>query len=230
VLAAGFGIALLGLVVYVSMSHETLPEILWVSPVSFVMVALYLLATRTIFHYEQRQRLPPTGIGITPEPRSYESISSRHALAVFGFNSGLIIVAASILPYFGDRIASETGLADSFVGLLFIALATSLPEVVVALTAISIGASDLALGGLLGSNLFNIAILGVTDVIYRDGSIYAAVASAHTTTAGIAILMTAIAIVGLTIQPSRKPPYLAWDAMAMIGAYAAGIVTVFVQT
>ena len=227
VLSASFGIGLLALVVLALLNQETALELGWISPMSLALIGLYLLATRTIFFYERDQRLTLTGGGSSPVAERYESITRRHAFTVFGFNASLIVIAATLLPGIGERLSEQAGLEQSIVGSLIIALTTSLPEVVVALTAIGIGASDLAMGGLLGSNLFNLGILGFADLLYVDGSIFADVSSAHATSAGTAIVMTAIVIVGLTLQPSRKPPYLAWDAMSMVAVFLVGAVVIF---
>ncbi|MBK9466366.1 MAG: hypothetical protein IPN56_16635 [Chitinophagaceae bacterium] len=76
----------------------------------------------------------------------------------------MVIGTAVFLPYFGEHIASETGLGNSFFGTLFIAAATSLPELVVSLAALRMGSTDMAVGNLLGSNIFNMFILGIDDI------------------------------------------------------------------
>ncbi len=229
VLAASFGIGLLTLVIVALLNHDSFIGLGWISPVSLMLIAVYLLATRTIFFYERRQRLTLTGGSASPVPNAYETVPLRHALVVFGFNATAIVIAASVLPGIGKRLAVQTGLEESVVGTLIIALTTSLPEVVVALTAIGIGATDLALGGLLGSNLFNLGILGFIDVLYVDAPIFTAISPSLATTAATAVIMTAITIIGLTLQPSRKPPYLAWDAILIVFAFLAGAVLIFTQ-
>ena len=63
----------------------------------------------------------------------------------------------------GSRIADEMGWSRTFVGTLLIAGATSLPEIVVTLTALRLRALDIAIGGLLGSNLSDILIIAIDD-------------------------------------------------------------------
>jgi cation:H+ antiporter len=83
------------------------------------------------------------------------------------------------LPRIGQTIAQETGFSESFVGTLFIAIATSLPEVVVSVSAVRIGAIDLAVGNVLGSNLFNILILALDDLVFTSGPILASSSHSH---------------------------------------------------
>jgi len=65
-------------------------------------------------------------------------------------------------------------------------------------------------------------ILGFDDILYRPGPIMLEIQAAQAVTLVAAAVMTGIVIIGLTLQPSRKPPYLAWDALAIIGVYFLG--------
>ncbi len=95
---------------------------------------------------------------------NYAKISARKAYIVF-ILSGIAVVDLGIwLSSIGDRISATTGLSRSFVGNLFLATSTSLPEIAASLAAIRIGAVDMAIANVLGSNLFNIAILAVYDI------------------------------------------------------------------
>ena len=77
--------------------------------------------------------------------------------------------AAGFVRTLGADLARQTGLGEAFVGTLFIAISTSLPEIVVSLAAVRIGALDLGIGNVLGSNLFNLLILGLDDVFAGRG-------------------------------------------------------------
>ena len=87
----------------------------------------------------------------------------------------IILTAAPFLVMAAEGIATESGLGETFVGASFLALATSLPELATALAAVRIGAYDLAVGALLGSNAFNMAIIFVADLAYTSGPILSAV-------------------------------------------------------
>jgi Ca2+/Na+ antiporter len=74
-----------------------------------------------------------------------------------------------VLPLIGRGLAEITGLGQTFVGNIFIAASTTLPEAIVSLYAIRIGSTDLAIGNILGSNIFNIFILAVDDIFFVKG-------------------------------------------------------------
>jgi len=154
----------------------------------------------------------------------YEGVSTREAAFRYALNASFIVVAATWLPFIGDRLAAETGLGSSFVGSILVAMTTSLPELVVCIAALRIGAADMAVANLFGSNMFNICILAVDDIAYRPGSFFAAVSTNHLVTACIAIVMTGIAVVSLTFRIQKKTVLrLGWDALALLLAYFANI-------
>ena len=61
----------------------------------------------------------------------YKEIGLKRAIVMFAINAAFVIVAAIFLPYIAEHIAELTGLGTTFVGSAFVALTTSLPEVVI---------------------------------------------------------------------------------------------------
>jgi len=131
------------------------------------------------------------------------------------------------LPKIGEGIAEITGLGQTFVGNIFIAISTSLPEVVISISAVKMGAIDLAVGTLFGSNIFNIFILAVDDMLFVKGPILSFVNTVHIISALSAILMTAIAIIGLTYRAEKKTLLLAWDSIGILLVYIANIMLLY---
>jgi cation:H+ antiporter len=217
VLGAGFGILLLGLVGISLFASASVPRIGWISLSSLVFIGVYLIAIRTVFLYEKR-RIREFVREVAEEAR-YENVSKARAYTMYGLNAAVIIAAATYLPHLGERIAELTGLGRTFVGSVFIALSTSLPEVVVSLGALRMGAVDIALGNLFGSNLFNIGILAVDDVLYTKGALLSHVSGGHLVSALAAITMTAIATIGLTFQTTKKLHIFAWDSICIVVVY-----------
>jgi len=119
-------------------------------------------------------------------------------------NALILMAAAMLLPYFGKHLAEESGLGQSFFGTLFIAASTSLPEVVVSIAAIRMGTIDLAIGNVFGSNIFNIAILAIDDVLYTKGPIFLFTSPNHIIPVLGTIIITAIGITGIIYKPEKK--------------------------
>ena len=220
VLAAAFGIVLLGIVALAMAAGRAAPMLGWVGLHSVVILAGYAVAMRTIFIFE-RTRMAEVAKEIARDA-GHAGMTLREALVRFVAAAVVLVAAAAMLPGAGERLAVETGLGQSFVGSLFVAASTSLPEVVVSVAAARMGAVDMAVGNLFGSNLFNVAVLGIDDLLYTRGSVLAAVSPVHVVSLTTAMIMTAIAIVGVTYRASRKRYRLSWDAIAILAAYLIG--------
>jgi cation:H+ antiporter len=191
-----------------------------------LIVGMYLLAMRSVFLFQKRQMAAHIG-EIAPDLQ-YGHISTKEASVKYAVYALVIVGAAAWLPFIGSRLAEATGLGQSFVGSIFIAMTTSLPEVVVSITALRIGAADMAIANLLGSNLFNMVILAIDDLAYPDGPLFSAVSQNHAITGTIAVVMTGIVVVSLTYRLEKKTVLrIGWDALALILAYFVNIVLLY---
>ncbi len=138
-----------------------------------MLIVLYFVAMRVIFAHEQQRRARETqevadGAAVRRDPAAL----CRRALRRRG--RGRRRRGPAGCRGWAPSWPAQTGLGEAFVGSLFIAITTSLPEIVVSLAAVRIGAVDLGIGNVLGSNLFNLLILGLDDVFYRQGPLMAA--------------------------------------------------------
>ena len=121
----------------------------------------------------------------------------RWDLAKFGAAAIIILASAPVLVDAADGIAREAQLGESFVGASFLAFSTSLPELATAIAAVRIGAFDLAVGSLLGSNAFNMAIIFFTDLFYLDGPILEHVHAIEAFVGVSAILLMSLVLAGI---------------------------------
>ncbi|MCI0490591.1 MAG: sodium:calcium antiporter [Blastocatellia bacterium] len=221
VLTAGFGILLLGLVSLSISTGARLPAVGWVGAYSFVFLGVYILTMRLVFFYEKRR------VAEFIEELQYDHITKRKAYIMYALNALVIIAAATYLPHLGERIAEMTGLGRTFVGSFFIAFSTSLPELVVSITALRIGAIDMVYGNLFGSNLFNIAVLAIDDFLYTKGPLISDISANHIISANAAMALTAIAVIGLTYKTTKKRLFLAWESLGIIIVYVLASVLLY---
>jgi cation:H+ antiporter len=121
----------------------------------------------------------------------------RWDLVRFAAAAVVILASAPVLVDAADGIAREAQLGQSFVGASFLAFSTSLPELATAIAAVRIGAFDLAVGSLLGSNAFNMAIILFTDLFYTDGPILAGVHPVEAFVGVSAILLMSLVLAGI---------------------------------
>lgn len=217
VLSASFGILLLMILAISFFLMPLTRPIGWIGVYSIINIAIYLVAMRMVYYYEKRR--VSEFINEMAEELQYQGISTRSATLNYMVNAVLVVIAASFLPGIGENIAEATGLGQTFVGSFLIALSTSLPEIVISVVAIRINAADMAIGNLFGSNMFNLFILAIDDILFIKGPILNHVSPSHLISALFAVFMTAIAIIGLTYRQERKRYILAWDSIAILTGY-----------
>jgi len=194
----------------------------WIGWYTPVIILLYIFAVRQIFSFEKRQRR-------TEEPSLYEGGESlRRIYIYFGISAACIIGAGIWLATIGDEIAAVTGWGQSFVGSLFLAFTTTLPEMTVSFTAMRIGAVDMAVANMIGSNLFNLTIVPITDLIYSRGPILVDVSESQLVTAAAVIVMTLLFIVGLHVKPNRIFR-LSWWNCSLIVLFIVGTYFSFIM-
>jgi cation:H+ antiporter len=113
--------------------------------------------------------------------------------------TAIILGGAHFLTRAADAIAARTGIGHSFIGVLLLATATSLPELGTGVSSVRIGQPDLAMGSVFGSNLFNLLLVPVLDVYWRHGPILA--------------------------MMRRATKWIAWLGIGMIGLGTAGVLS-----
>jgi cation:H+ antiporter len=224
-LSIGFGLLLVGITGLGILSGGRLPALGWVGVYSPGLIALYFVAMRVIFNHERQRRARETHE--VAEELQYGETSLRSALLQYAGAAVLVVGAALWLPQLGAELARQTGLGEAFVGSLFVAVTTSMPEIVVSLTAVRIGALDLGIGNVLGSNLFNLLILGLDDLFYRQGPLLAQADASHSVTVLAVVTMNALFLIGLTYQVMTKRFRVAWDTGAIAAVYVAAVGLVY---
>ena len=187
----------------------------WIGWYTPIIILLYLVFMRVLFRSERRQshqREAEVDYGEMPLGRVY---------LYFGISAAFIIGAGIWLAIIGDEVAGVTGWGESFVGSLFLAFTTSLPEITVSLAAMRMGAVDLAVANMIGSNLFNMTIISIDDLVYLRGPVLTAVSEGNLLTALVVMVMTLVFITGLYFKP-RRFFRLSWWNCALIGLFLIG--------
>ncbi len=148
------------------------------------------------------------------------SMSVKHAVIGFIIAALVIMGAGTVLSIMGDEIAVVTGLGSSFVGSFLIAATTSLPEAVAVFVALRLKNVNLALGSILGSNIFNMLIIAGSDIFYRGGSILSAVSDSHIFTAiGVTLLSIIVMFSVVKKKASSTFSYILPSLLIVIGYF-----------
>lgn len=220
-LGAAFGIVMFGVVAFGMLAAPALDlRVGHVGLVTPALLALYLVAIRTIYQYERGAAVVAAAAATAVEPAP--EMTLRQAAVRYAVAAAVVVGAALWLPFVAGDLAAAMGWTDSFVGTLLVAVTTTLPELTVTIASVRIGALDMAIGNLVGSNLFNLAILGIDDLVYLDGPLLAAAAPAHALSAVSAAVMSGALIVALVARPqARLLNFVGWTSVALALIYFA---------
>jgi cation:H+ antiporter len=141
--------------------------------------------------------------------------------------AAVILSAGFVLAQTGEAIAQQTGLGTSFVGFVFLAISTSLPEFSSALAAARLGFFTMAISDILGTNMINVGLLFVVDAVAPGEPALNSVDSFAVLGAVLSILLTAIFLVGVVERRDRTILRMGYDSMAVLVFYAVGLVLLY---
>jgi len=224
-LSATLSIALTGLVGTAVLTAGKLPSVtfLGVGGWSWAILVAWLLGARMIF-IDQRISVRASieaakGADSEDGPAAPAPPRSRAAI----IQPGLLFLAAAVallvagprLAHVADELAIASGLGQSFIGTTLVAVTTSLPELVASITAVRMGAFDLAIGNTFGSNAFNMTMFVPLDAIH-DGPLFASVSPVHAVTALAVIVASAVAVLGQLYHEERRIPVIEPDAALVL--------------
>lgn len=153
--------------------------------------------------------------------------STRSLWVRFAGSALVILIMAPIVTLSVKVIADATGIAQTFLGAALLAVTTSLPELIASIASVRIGAYDMAVGNLFGSNVANMSVLLFADLAYTEGPILAAVSQSQVVAGLGAILLMAIAVAAIVGESERtRFRRLEPDAIVLLAAYAATLAAI----
>ncbi|MCY4651852.1 MAG: hypothetical protein OXC95_01665 [Dehalococcoidia bacterium] len=196
------------------------------SPLSLILFGVFLVAMFLIYRAGNIER----DLTVTSDKvGNYAGRSLTRAFITYLVTAAVVVAAGVWLANIGENLAHTMGWEASFVGTQFLALSTSLPEIAASFAALRLGAPELAITNVLGSNLFNMGfVLFLDDVAFTEGVIWSGISQIHQLTAIMAIIMTAIVVVGIMTRAWRRPRLpVSPEGASMIVLYIIVSVLVF---
>lgn len=193
-----------------------------VSLFSMVIGGLYLAAMYTGYKNIEKEN--------EDEAPRYVSSKLSSALLMFVLLGGVIVVTGSYATVLADKIALSTNLGRTFVGGLLLAAMTSLPEVITSVSSARLGAYDMIVGNILGSNLFNLGIIFIADLLYREGSVFADPKGNQIIPALFSIILVSLMIFGIMRKKPAKDRFkIHIETFFILGLYLLGLWLMYVR-
>lgn len=160
------------------------------------------------------------------EPVARDDLHYSNArLAILSIAAALAILAGgAMLATAGDAIAETTGVGSSIVGFALLGLLTSLPELSTILAALRLGRYQLAIGDVFGAILFNMLILFLGDLFYREGALLNAAGSFEIAASFLPLILIGFFMVGLFERRNRTVGRMGTDSVLVLVTYAGGLI------
>lgn len=215
---------ILMLVAVVSILADIDLTIGWVGWDSLLLILLYFGGIWLMQRENNQAALPPPVV----EPTETFPTLRR---GVVGFAIATVVLVA-VVPWLvssSTRIADITGLGTGFIGTALLSLITSLPELLAMVAAVRLGALDMAVGNIFGSNVFNMLAVGLADFFYLDGRFLGAIDQNFALVALLGLLLTNLALAGSLARTERKYLFIKVDSIAIIVVYLLGMYLLFIR-
>ncbi|WP_373047581.1 sodium:calcium antiporter [Vulgatibacter sp.] len=222
-------VALLAIPLFTAVTPEFT---IWsVSPAAPLMILVYLYGLHLVRLGHEKPMWRPTRTRETepdvPQEEDGTGPSTRSLWGRFAIFAACTAAAGWAIARAGTSITAATGLSESVVGALFTAVATSLPELITTVAAVRLGAPTLAVGGIIGGNAFDTLFLAVSDVAYREGSLFHAVPQDGFFLVTLAILETNVLVLGLLSREKRGLANIGFESVSLVVLYLGGMALLF---
>lgn len=223
-LSACLAIVLTSLAAFLVVSRSK-AEFFGVNPGSALLLVLYVGGTRAVYRHARRGEALKAAEATPVPPR----LTLRKASIRFTLAAAAVLAAAPVFAWSAKGLAAVTGLGTTFLGTWLVGLTTSLPELVASVAAVRLGAFDLAVGNLFGSNAFNMALFFALDLA-QPGSFFAAVDPSHALSGLFGIVLTSLGLAAIVYRAERRYALLEPDSALMVLAYLLGLWILFTHT
>lgn len=197
----------------------------WIGLGSLALIAFYFAGVWLIQQESAADRI----VG-APQPTPGPGFPSlRRGLIGFAIAAAVLVVVVPFMVQATNDIAEMTGLGQSFAGIALLGIVTSLPELLSALAAIRIGATELAVGNLFGSCAFNMFAVGIVDFLYAGGSFLDSISNDFALVNVIGLLMVLMALLANLSRIERRVLFLELDALGIIVVYLLGLYLIYLR-
>ncbi|MFW5754945.1 MAG: sodium:calcium antiporter [Marinilabiliaceae bacterium] len=221
------GVLLLGLLAFILIGMSG-PDttVINVHPASFLLLLFYFLGHKLINKAKDQPmwmpRITHQTVKDKPEPENLHPKHPRRIYFKFIVLAALVSLAGYAIAKTGMIIADNTRLSEGVVGMLFTAIATSLPELVVSIAAVRQKALTMAVSNIIGGNSFDILFVAFADFAYFKGSILHAITQGQVFIISLTMAMSSILILGLLYREKRGVGKIGWESLLIIITYIGG--------
>jgi len=202
-----------------------------IHPVSILLVATAGLAFWLVSRVRESPMWKPH---VTKETVQDEPGETAKTESLWWLAGGLValgavtLICGALIAETAGSIIEKTHLSQAIVGGVFMAAATSLPELVTSIAAVRRGALTLAVSNIVGGNFFDVLFVAAADLAYLNGSLFhaAGVGRSEIYVTSFTILLNVILLSGLIYRQKHGPGNIGFESVLMLVIYVAGFLTI----
>ncbi len=218
------GAFFLSAIIYSVIAYTTGYFARWTGIMFLCMFAVYMFLS-----VKQMKNQDPEEDGTGEEDEEKKELSLGMELALLVIGAAAIAFGANLLVNNGTIIAAALGVPDSVIGLTMVALGTSLPELVTAITSLMKGHGALSLGNVIGANLFNIVLVSGMAMTLSPFAIPAEKTLMGINSSLLIDIPLMLGVMALLCVPALKKGRLyRWQGILLLCIYAAFTIYQFV--
>lgn len=221
-LSGSLAALMIGLVLFFIVANIQM-EIGWVGLDAIIIMAAYIGCVY-ILQSNNSPAAVPEAMTVDPGLPSL-----KRSLVGFGLATALLVIVTPWLVSSSAAIAEETGISTGFLGTALLAVITSLPELITTFAAVRLGAFDMAVGNLFGSNMFNMFALGTADLFLLEGRFLAVIHPGFVLAALLGLVMTLLGLVGNIARLERRVFFVEVDAGLLVIIYLLGMALLYMR-
>ncbi|WP_299952372.1 sodium:calcium antiporter [uncultured Modestobacter sp.] len=196
----------------------------WIHPVTLLIPLLYAYGLRLLRRMHDHPMWVPTHTSATegdhPDEENGSDRSTRRLWATLAVLGLVVGVAGWVVGQAGLGVAAGTGMEGGVIGFTLTTAVSSLPELVVLVTAVRMGQLTLGVGNIVGGNVFDMLMIAVADLGYLDGSLYRAAGSTSLVLLGGTMLLIAVLTAGLVMRDRKG---IGFEGLLIPVIYAATV-------
>ena len=199
----------------------------WIGLDSLAILIVYLLGSGMIMGLEGRRREQAEDKNGAEDNRKKDLLCS---CLFFGLAALIIVAAGTNLTDTADSISRETGLGRTLVGTIFIAITTSLPELVTTIAAARLGFVEMAVANVFGANFLDVFIFFIADLFYRQGLLFLHLSAQNFILALMGIFLSLIVLISLHYPFRRQFLRMGLPSYFIIISYVVTIIFLYVSS
>lgn len=201
-----------------------------VHPMTFLLLATSAMAFWLVYRVREKPMWKPhqtdQTVADVPAPEAEQENLLRLSVTLAA-TALLTLVCGALVAHTAGDIVDNTRIPESVVGGLFLAAATSLPELVTCVAAVRRGALTLAVSDIVGGNFFDVLFVAAADLAFLHGSLFHSkgVGVRESFMTGLTILLNVVLLTGLIYRQKHGLGNIGFESVLMLAIYLGGFLT-----